>query len=116
MKNSMPFDCEGKDGEYNFQAFKELPSVLRLVIRQTQQKIQESIETSNPGRLVKATSGFRAYQTNERWGGKKNSLHLFGFARDFKIDLGEDKPLTVPEFLECFLSKGCWHVQYRRDV
>jgi len=114
MKNSMPFDCEGEDGISNNKAFKELPSVLRLVVRETQAKIQKAVEDCNPCRVVQATSGFRSFETNRKWKGQPNSLHLFGFARDFKQDLGPGKPLAVPEWLECISSKGCWHIQVKK--
>jgi len=114
MRELSPYDCEGKDGESNKKAFESLPSCLRLAIKQTQNTIQEAVKKFNPGRKIQSTSGFRSFEVNSWYGGVVNSLHLWGFARDYRFFSDEPEPFEVPEFLECIKSKNCWHVQYKR--
>ena len=114
MRELMPYDCEGSDGSSNKKAFEMLPSCLRLAIKEAQNTINQAVRKSNPGRKIVSTSGFRSPEVNSRVGGVVNSLHLWGFARDFRFYPDEPEPFEVPEFLECIKSKGCWHVQYRR--
>lgn len=108
------YDCAGEDGVNNKACFVSLPSPLRLVVKQTQVKIQQAVESFNPGRKIQPTSGFRAPVVNLKHGGKSNSLHLWGFARDFRYYDDEPTPFNVPDFLECIKSKNCWHVGYKR--
>ena len=109
------YDCSGQDGKDNKKAFSRLPSPLRLVIEQTQTKIQQIVEQYNPGRKIYPTSGFRSPVTNSRHAGEVDSLHLFGFARDFRIFPDEPMPFSVPDFMVCVKSKGCWHVAWKRS-
>jgi len=116
MRAESIFDCNGQDGKENKALFESLPSPLRLIIKQTQQKLQQAVEINNAGRKIEPTSGFRASSTNTRHGGKGNSLHLFGFARDFRYYDDEPEPFIVPDYLECMKSKNCWHVGYKRGM
>ncbi|EKD83300.1 MAG: hypothetical protein ACD_39C00758G0002 [uncultured bacterium] len=116
MQAESIFDCNGQDGKDNKALYKSLPYPLRLVIKQTQQKIQQAVEINNPGRKIQPTSGLRAPATNARNGGKSNSLHLFGFARDFRYYDDEPQPFIVPDYLECIKSNNCWHVGYKRGI
>ena len=116
MRELMPYDCQGVDGSENKKAFESLPSCLRLAIKEAQNTINQAVRAANSGRKIQSTSGFRAPTVNTRVGGVVNSLHLWGFARDFRFFADEPEPFKVPDFLECIKSKGCWHAQYKRGV
>jgi hypothetical protein len=106
-----PYDCKEKA---NIVAFRALPSALQLLIKQTQSKIQQAVQINNPGRKIVATSGFRSFAVNSKVGGVANSLHLWGFARDFRLFADEQEPFIVPDSMICLKSKNCWHVAYKR--
>lgn len=113
MKRFSPYDCSEKS---NKKAFERLPGFFQLLVKQSQQKIQEAVEKYNPGRKIKPTSGFRSHESNNKAGGVVDSLHLFGLARDFRYYPDEPQPFKLPDSMICIKSNNCWHVAYKRGV
>jgi len=108
MKRGMPYDCEGQDGIDNSNEWRKLPVALQLSIRQVQSTIQKAVETFNPD--AEPTSGWRCAQVGLRWKSKINSLHPYGWARDFK----KGTVNKLPDFLEVIHEETHDHVQYKR--
>lgn len=113
MKASSAYDCSEK---LNQIGFKRLPAFFQLLVKQSQQKIQEAVEKYNPGRKIRPTSGFRSVENNIKVGGVADSLHIFGLARDFRFYSDESEPFKVPDSMICIKSTNCWHVQYKRGI
>jgi len=116
MQRLSIYDCAGQDGKDNKKAFDRLPSALRLLVIQTQTQIQQAIELLNPGRHITPTSGFRSPRTTARYGGQNDSLHHWGFARDYRVYSSEPLPLIVPFGMECLRENDHWHIAYKRGL
>ena len=112
MKITCIFDTAGLDGQDNKEAWKALPSFMRLMVRQTQQKIIQMLLTNNPGREFRKTSGFRSPRVTARHGGKVNSLHHWGGAVDVARNLGDTPPVVDSGFV-CVSEKDHYHIQYK---
>ena len=114
MKLTCIFDSVGKDGEDNKEAWQALPSFMRLMVRQTQQKIMQMLLANNPGREFKKTSGFRSPRVTARHGGKDHSLHHWGGAVDVSRKLGDIAPVVASGFV-CVEERDHYHIQYEVD-
>ena len=104
-----PYDCKEKD---NIKAFKNLPPCCAHFIRTVQNRIQQEIDSKNPGRF-RPTSGFRAESVNRKYGGVTESLHRLGMARDFvPVDgLFDVAPVVDATRLKVIRSPKCWHIE-----
>ena len=111
MKLTCIFDSEGLDGQDNKEAWQELPSFMRLMVRQTQQKIMQMLLENNPGRQFQKTSGFRSPRVTARHGGKIHSLHHWGGAIDIARSLGDSAPAVSDGFI-CVVERDHYHIQY----
>lgn len=112
MKLTCIFDTVGKDGEDNKKAWQALPSFMRLLVRQNQQKIMQMLLANNPGREFKKTSGFRSPSVTTRHGGKDNSAHHWGGAVDVSRNVGDIPPAVGSGFI-CVVEKDHFHIQYK---
>lgn len=111
MRNSCIYDSAGQDGEDNKAAWRALPSWMRLIVRQTQQKIMSMLYANNPGRVFVKTSGFRSPIVTRRYGGKDHSHHHFGGAVDVRRVAGDYPPVVAPGFI-CVVEQNHYHIQY----
>lgn len=104
------FDPKGKG--CSDAAWEKLPSAFRLFVQGVQMRIQNEVEKENPGEF-RPTSGFRSIPGNFLVGGKPNSRHLCGCARDFVRMAGGlgDHPPRVGDGFRVIRSDGCWHVE-----
>lgn len=103
------WDTDYKEHE---EAYKKLPKSFQYFISCIQKKIQKAVEKKFPQAIP--TSGFRCHKINQKYGGKSNSLHLFGLARDFYslYPITQDK---ICPTLQVFKSKkNVYHVQLKR--
>lgn len=116
------YDKGGQDGVDNERAFNRLPNVLKYFIQSEHKILIDKVKNNVRNKfgeeglksLVKS-SGFRAYQTNNRHNGVPDSLHLVGLAADFlKVGIFKDKPIPVCCNLQCIDSGKCWHIQFKR--
>lgn len=111
MKATSPYDCKEP---HNVQTFSKLPPSLQNYIRQVQHKIQQEVDSRNPGQF-RCTSGFRSETVNRKYSGSIESLHRLGVARDF-VPVGgvfSDPPAVDPDWFSVSRSPRCWHVVYR---
>lgn len=76
------------------RVYKGFPELLRRTIEVTQKAIETEVKKVFPSAV--STSGFRSPAYNSEIGGKENSLHIWGFARDFKMD--SKFPKSIPGF------------------
>jgi hypothetical protein len=101
------------------EVFDTLPQAMRLAIQHNQARIQTLIEAAVEEEFgkealkdLRPTSGFRSYRGNKKAGGKPNSDHLLGCARDFAA-VGVFRDQFVFSLSGCYKvikSKNCWHV------
>jgi len=114
VKLTCIYDTNGQDGQDNKEAWQSLPSFMRLMVRQTQQKIMQMLLSNNPGREFIKTSGFRSPRVTTRYGGKDHSHHHWGGAIDIARNLGDSAPVVAPGFI-CVTEKNHYHIQYEVD-
>ena len=88
-----------------------MPSFMRLMVRQTQQKIIQMLLENNPGREFRKTSGFRSPRVTARYGGKDHSCHHWGGAVDVARIMGDTPPAVAPGFV-CVTERDHYHIQY----
>ena len=114
MKLTCIYDPVGQDGKDNKEAWNSLPSFMRLVVRQTQQKIIQMLLENNPGREFRKTSGFRSPRVTARYGGKDHSHHHWGGAVDIARQLGDSAPFVALGFI-CVTEHNHYHIQYKSE-
>ena len=112
MKLTCIYDSAGIDGQDNKEAWQSLPSFMRLMVRQTQQKIMQMLLANNPGREFRKTSGFRSPRVTARYGGKDHSAHHWGGAVDVSRSVGDIPPAVGSGFI-CVVEKDHFHIQYK---
>lgn len=111
MRNSCIYDTEGQDGIDNKAAWQSLPSWLRLIVRQSQQKIMSMLAQNNTDRIFVKTSGFRSPRTTRRYGGQDHSLHHFGAAVDVRRHPDDHPPAVAAGFI-CVTETDHYHIQF----
>lgn len=115
MRNSCIYDTQGQDGIDNKAAWQSLPSWMRLIVRQTQQKIMSMLYENNPDRIFVKTSGFRSPRTTRRYGGQDHSNHHFGGAVDVRRSAGDTVPVVGSGFI-CVTESDHFHIQYEVTI
>lgn len=89
------------------KVYNRLPIEIRTAISIVQNRIEAAVLRKYPNAV--ATSGFRSGCYNRDCGGKPDSLHLWGCARDYTLrSLGDDPCI---EGMTVIKSQLCWHVQ-----
>lgn len=91
------------------EVFYSLPCSIQENIKIIQEKIEEIVKKFNPEAV--ATSGFRSPGYNLRLpGSKKNSLHIWGCARDYRKN--SIKKIELPG-LKTIVEKSCVHFEVK---
>lgn len=88
-----------------------LPIQIQAQIMRNQQLIEDTVQQYVPGAVC--TSGFRDPGYNLQIGGKTNSLHIWGGARDYRRDRAF--PDSIPG-LVIVLEADHYHVQMASGV
>lgn len=86
MAYKMVYDESEKS---NVETFKRLPSDLQCLITETQAELQNVVRNfclTHGYQKFYFTSGFRSVPVNQKYKGKPDSLHLFGYAIDFVVE------------------------------
>jgi len=86
--------------------FARLDPLVQGALLRTQEKIENLVLSSFPG--ANAKSGIRSPGYNKEIGGKIDSLHLYGCARDYSLASGF--PMKI-EGLVVLVEKDHYHVQ-----
>jgi len=107
MKKWDIYDTSEKKHE---KTFKRLPPALQEIIRDAQRTLQLLVTTRYKNAIP--TSGYRCPQVNTSVGGVVDSLHLFGFARDFYCT--EPIANDFEHFTVLRIKKNHYHVMYKR--